>query len=244
VPDRLIFVPVELAAPPAVERIPGIRAALDEFRAHFDVDVFDSPTHKGEYEYQPDLEGWIGALRDTVAPGCHIVAMGAQTGLILMALDADDRPASLTCAGFSVPPATLESLGMSELASSARMMFLPQLSTYQYVRLVMDGADEETWSTTTQLIDEHRHHQRSADYWDSYSRLDLVRQRPRISCPTLYLDSPLPVAGFADVSEVFLNFVPHASVERLDMWPRRLHEDSTGHDLSRRVLAFIERLNA
>jgi hypothetical protein len=70
--------------------------------------------------------------------------------------------------------------------------------------------------------------------------LDLEVDPPRLQkIPTLYLDSPLSVAGFAEMTEVFLRYAPNARVERLSIWPGRLQDPESGLDLARKAIAFI-----
>ena len=105
----------------------------------------------------------------------------------------------------------------------------------------MQGASEEEWARYAGLMDREVDWPRFAVAWESWPTLNLLQDRPDLRTPTLYLDSPLRVAGYAEQRETFLRIVPNAEVQELDIWPERLHEKETGRDLSKRVLAFIQR---
>jgi hypothetical protein len=85
---------------------------------------------------------------------------------------------------------------------------------------------------------------RFLDELDSFRAANLLQRRPDLQAPTLYLDSPLRVAGYAEQRDAFLKLVPHATVEELAVWPGHLHEKRSGRDLSEKVLLFIERQSA
>jgi hypothetical protein len=244
-PPRLLFVPGWLLPARASEKFPAVKAALDEFRKRFEVEVYSWPwTVDGQREAHT-WDQMLTDLRAAMGGDRHVVGMGAATLQLLLALkDHEDRAASLTCAGFSVPPGTLRSLGHPSVASAAAAMFSWQ-STYQYVRLVMAGADEELWTEVARALDVDVDWKLAREQMSQAEDLDLEIDPPRLKeIPTLYLDAPLSVAGFAEMTEVFLRYAPHARVEELRMWPGRLQDPESGLDLAIKATAFIQEIAA
>ena len=242
---RVLFVPTWLISPDACEALPAIRSALEDLRKRFTVDVFAWPWVAGGKSSANGLSGTAEQLRASMSQDCHVVTMGSGTVNLLIALDGNEElAASLTCAGFSVPPATLRSLDRPSVASGASAMFRWK-SSYQYVRLVMPGADEEVWTEAAKVLDRDVDWQRAGVTLQEMEECDLEVSGPRVSAiPALYLDSPLSVAGFAEMTEIFLRYVPQAKVEELAAWPGRMQDSETGRDLSRKVIAFIEAVEA
>lgn len=240
-PPRVLFVPGWLVSAGACEKVTGISAALAEFRKRFQVDVYHWPWMVGGRREAASWEGVLDDLRGAMGRECHVVAMGAATGNLLLALrDHEDAAATLTCAGFSVPPGTLRALGLMSVAGAAAAMFRWQ-SNYQYVRLVMAGADEQTWTSVAHAMDADVDWSLAARHMEKLEELDLEAERVRLSSvQTLYLDSPLQVAGYAEMTEIFLRFVPQARVEELKIWPGRLQDRESGLDLSGTVIPFID----
>jgi hypothetical protein len=240
VPDRLLFVPINLVTAKSCDQVPAIRTALRDLSLHFSVEVYDSPLRKGA-TVQPRCSDMAIALRAALTPGCHLVVMGAEVPVALLALDGVTDVQSFTAAGFSAPTATLRSLGMRALADSSMAMWSNTLTgSYQYLRAVMEGASDDEVARLSHVLDDELDRSRHATFLESIQDLDLVAENPRVEVPTLFLDSTLPVAGFAEMSDVFRQFVPHAALGTLDIWPRRLHQESTGLDLSRKVVSFIQ----
>lgn len=239
-PPQVLFVPGWLLPARACEKVPGIRAALDEFRKRFEVNLYSWPWTVDGRKDATSWEAMLADLRSAMGGDRHVVAMGAATLQLLLALkDHEDQAASLTCAGFSVPPGTLRSLGHHSVANAAAAMFRWQ-SSYQYVRLVMAGADEEMWTEVARAFDSDVDWNLARKQMALAEELDLEVDSPRLEkVPTLYLDSPLSVAGFEEMTEVFLRYAPNARVERLSIWPGRLQDPESGLDLAGKATAFI-----
>lgn len=239
--ERVLFIPTWLLPPGACEAIPGIRTALDDLRKRFEVDIFSWPrmTERGGPH---DWRGSVHAIIESLTQETHVVGMGAVTAQLLMALGKMGGDArSCVCAGFSVPPATLRSLDMPSQAVAAAAMFRWR-SSYQYMRLVMEDADEEQWDRLAAIADADTDWATSGSIQRSLENLDLEEEQPRLTIPTLYLDSPLNVSGFAEMTDVFCRYAPEAAVQELAVWPGRLHDQETGRDLSQKALAFIQEL--
>jgi hypothetical protein len=237
--ERIVFVPGWFFSPAACEQVPAIRTALDAFREGHEVEVFRWPCTRGGPDAPPTWAGAAGALREQLDGDCHVVSMGAATAVSLMALDGQgERVGSYVAAGMSTPPATLREAGLDSVAAGAEAMF-NWMRSYQYIRLVMQGASEDVWTRTADMMDLDVDWDHTVALQRSMGELNLIARAPKITCPTLYLDSPLNVAGFADVRDIFLRLVPGARVEELEVWPSRLQEKATGLDLTRKALPFI-----
>ncbi|MEX2236182.1 MAG: hypothetical protein WEB00_01410 [Dehalococcoidia bacterium] len=242
--ERMLFLPGWFLSPGTCEAIPGIHTALEDLRKRFKVDIFSWPWVAHRADMPPTWQGSVHAIIESLTPETHVVCMGAATGQLLMALGKMGGIArSCVCAGFSVPPATLRSLNMPSQAVAAAAMFRWR-SSYQYMRLVMEDADEEHWNRLAALADADIDWATTAVVQRSLEDLDLEEEQPRLTIPALYLDSPLTVSGFAEMTEVFRRYAPAAAVQQLSVWPGRLHDQETGRDLSQKVLAFIQALPA
>lgn len=104
----------------------------------------------------------------------------------------------------------------------------------------MAGADEEMWTEVARAFDSDVDWNLARKQMALAEELDLEVDSPRLEkVPTLYLDSPLSVAGFEEMTEVFLRYAPNARVERLSIWPGRLQDPESGLDLAGKATAFI-----
>jgi hypothetical protein len=239
-PARVLFVPNWAMSPRAVEELPGVRQALDDFRALYEVEVFVHPWVKGRDEAACSWSAQVAAIREQLTEDHHLVVMGTAVAAALLAASGAEGPRSFTAAGMVTPPTTLHALGHSELAN----VFVSAWeggSSYQYIRLVMEGAPEEVWDRYAHMMDSDLDWPRFLDELDSFRAANLLQQKPALRSPALYLDSPLPVASYAEQRDAFLTLVPHAEVRELELWPGHLHEKASGRDPSQKALPFIQR---
>lgn len=230
-------------SPDHCEEIPAIRRALDEFRREFEVTVFHWPCLYGGARVGTDWQAVVANLSDSLDSDTHLVTMGGSA-LALVALGTAGAEArSFATDGLTVPPATLEALDLPTMAEGSAALFQLE-SGYQFARLHMQGADEETLDSTARRLDSDIDLNALRRMLASYETLDLVAEAPRVDLPTLYLDPPLPLAASSghEVRDIFLRFAPEASVGELIVWPNRLHEESCGRDLSRAVLQFLRKI--
>ena len=240
--DRLLFVPTWLISPNVCENTPAMRAALENLRTAFEVDVFTWPSLRGGGDFAPSWEGGVEALIDALSPGCHVVVM-AETPQALVALSREKQGvATFVADGMWTPPGTLRALGRLDEAAAAVSTYRGR--SYQWVRLYMQGGTEEEWTAAAELMDQDIDWAYLSELAPSYMSLDLVAEDPKVMIPTLYFDSPLELISYSDMADVFLAFVPHAEVQKLPAWPSRMQEAETGIDYARRITAFIRRNTA
>jgi hypothetical protein len=241
--ERILFVPSWAMSPRAAEELPGVRQALDDFRAIREVDIFEHPWVRGRPDTDCSWDGQLSALSDRLTDEHHLVVMGTGVAVALLAASAPSRPRSFIAAGMVTPPGTLREMGHTTLAD----VFISAWeggSSYQYTRLVMEGAPEDSWDRYARLMDSDIDWPRFLAEIDSFRAANLLQQKPDLQSPALYLDSPLRVAGYAEQREAFLTLVPHAEVEELELWPGHMHEKESGRDLSQKAIPFIERHSA
>ena len=238
-PERVLFVPNWAMSPRAAEELPGVRQALDDLRALYEVDVYVHPWVKGRDD-DCSWDGQIRKLRGQIAEGCHLVVMGTGVAAALLAASGPTPPRSFTAAGMVTPPATLHALGHSELANVFVSAWEGR-SAYQYVRLVMEGASEDMWDRYAHMMDAEVDWARFSAELDTFRAANLLQVKPNLKAPALYLDSPLRVAGYAEQRDAFVALVPHAEVVDLAVWPGHLHEKESGRDLSQKVIPFLRR---
>ncbi|HEX5939591.1 MAG TPA: hypothetical protein VFZ12_04460, partial [Dehalococcoidia bacterium] len=124
------------------------------------------------------------------------------------------------------------------LAAAAEFVF-STMNSHQYARLLMQGASEAQWAEAAALIDEDVDWPYAEQLAKSMLELNLVHEKAGLSIPALYLDTPLTVAGFAEMREVFLHFVPHAETGELHLWPAHMEDPEAGKELAGKVKSFI-----
>jgi hypothetical protein len=130
---------------------------------------------------------------------------------------------------------------MDTLADAAEFVF-SFTSSQQYVRLLMQGATERQWAEAAALIDQDVDWPYAQELTRSMPDLNLITERAHVDIPALYLDTPLTVAGFAEMRDVFLRFAPGAECDELKLWPARTHEPDAGYELADKVSSFIARV--
>jgi hypothetical protein len=245
--ERVLFVASWLASPAGCEAVPASRYALNQLRTQFEVEVFNWPFMIGGSGGPASWERSVGALRERMAEPCHVITMETGTPAVLMALEADGGSGlpvrSLSAAGIAFSPATLRSLGMAALASAAEAGSLFS-GSYQWVRHVMQGGTEEDWRKFADLLDGGIDWTQAMEFRRSYDGLDLLKEKPRVNLPALYMDKPpgKSTFGAAIRAEVFERFVP--GCEKVDLraeWGNQLQDASTGRDISSHTIPFIQR---
>ena len=241
--ERVLFVPAWFNSPQSCYRYPGLRALLTALESTFDLDIYHWPTVKGGPDAPPTWQGNADALRSALQPGIHVVDSGTGTALLMLALTRQTEVRSFTAPGLVTPPATLRSLAMDSLADAAEFVF-SMLSSQQYVRLLMQGATEAQWADAASVMDDDVNWPYARELTKSMPELSLVNERVHVDVPALYLDTPLTVAGFAEMREVFLRFVPGAETGELKLWPVRMQDQDAGYELAAKVTEFIGRVAA
>jgi class 3 adenylate cyclase len=240
--ERILLLPAFWAAPPDDRTVPAFQALIDQLAANFEVKTFTWPTIKGGPSFPPTWQGAVDSLIQAMSTPSHVVDAGSGASLVLMALGSGRTPTrSFVAAGMSVTPATLRALDLDSLAEAASLGY--QLGgTYQIVRALMEGASEDEWTMRAEQWDAAVDPEYLGQFWRSFEHLDLLRERPQVSVPALYLETPLAVAGYQDMKDIFLYFVPEARVGVLKAWPTHLQDPDTGRDFAGRITEFIHGL--
>ncbi|HET9201069.1 MAG TPA: hypothetical protein VFO84_08865 [Dehalococcoidia bacterium] len=245
--ERVLYVASWLASPAGCEAVPASRYALTQLRSQFEVEVFNWPFMIDGPGGPPSWEGAVQALRERMTEPCHVITMETATPAVLMALGVDGGSQlpvqSLCAAGIAFSPATLRSLGMGALATAAEAGSLFS-GSYQWVRHVMQGGTEEDWRKYANLLDGGIDWPQAMEFRKSYDKLDLLKEKPQVHIPALYMDKPpgKSTFGAAIRAEVFERFVP--SCEKVDLraeWGNQLQDASTGRDISNHTIPFIQR---
>lgn len=244
---RVLFITSWQFSPRVCELIPATRTLLEMLRIEYDVDIFEWPTFKDGPQYEPTWQAIAENIRGEVTPGTHIIVTGATTAVVMMALSGDDRAASLITAGMIVPPATLRSLGMNDLASGVELVGRISHSVqsgYQTLQTVMAGAPAADVRRITRHVDADVDWRRARKFSASFGELDLVQEAPLITTPTLCLDVSVKMPGWGEMSKIFRLFVPHAAGGELKLWPGKLQDPAAGRDFAGKAMAFIKQVHA
>jgi hypothetical protein len=246
--ERVLFVASWLASPAGCDAVPASRYALNQLRARFDVKVFNWPFMKGGRGGQT-WQAAVETLREEMATPCHVITMETGTPAVLMALGKEPNGLpvhSLSAAGIAFSPATLRGLGMGPLATAAEAGSFFK-GSYQWVRHVMQGGTEEDWRRYASLLDDDIDWQQAMEFRKSYDTLDLLKEKPVVRVPALYMDKPpgKSTFGAAIRTEVFARFVPGCEqVELRAEWGNQLQDASSGRDISNHTIPFIQKHSA
>ncbi|HEX5940277.1 MAG TPA: hypothetical protein VFZ12_07935 [Dehalococcoidia bacterium] len=244
---RVLFVTSWQFSPRVCEMIPATRTLLDDLRAEYEVDIFPWPTFKDGPGYEPTWPAIAEHIRAELQPGTHVVVTGATTAVAMAALSGDTQASSFITAGMIVPPATLRSLGMNDLASgvelAGRISHSVQ-SGYQTMQTVMAGAPAAEVRRITKHVDADVDWRRARRFSASFGELDLVQEAPLITVPTLCLDVSVKMPGWAEMSKVFRLFVPNAAGGELKLWPGKLQDPAAGRDFATKAKEFIKQVHS
>lgn len=242
--ERILFVPTWRISPIACRSMPGIRSALDEMRAAgYTVDVFTWPCVRGGCEAPPTWAGAADALKDEITEGTHVVAFGAATTISLVAIPrAATPPLSFIALGMAVPNTTLQAIGAPELIDSPeqKIRFSP---TETWAGGLLKGVAPDSLAALVKRIDAEIDWAYLAEFQRSFETLNLVREKPFIETPSIFLTTPLDVESRETILRLFFKFVPDADVGALQLWPADLGSRESGQELSSRVLGFINQLS-
>jgi hypothetical protein len=244
---RVLFVTSWQFSPRVCEMIPATRTLIEDLRANYDVALFRWPTMKDGPGYEATWQAIAEHIRADLTPGTHVVVTGASTAVVMMALSGSDESASMVTAGMIVPPATLRSLGMNDLASGVELVGRISHSVqsgYQTLQTVMAGASAAEVRRITKHVDADVDWHAARRFSASLRDLDLVQEAPSITVPTLCLDVAVKMPGWGDMSKVFKLFVPNAADGQLKLWPGKLQDPAAGREFAQKAHAFIERLHS
>jgi hypothetical protein len=244
--DRLLFVPPIWISPAGCGELAGIRTALNDFNARFAVELFAWPTVAGAARTDPTWQAASAALREALQTPAHVVTMGSSASIVLVAISGLKSVQSLVAAGIAAPPATLHTAGQASLADIAGATIfnfrLGRRGTYYVLRGSMEGATDSEIAEVARKLDAEIDLAFLGELITSWEGLDLVHERPEVACPTLYLTPRHPL--YDGMDNVFRLIVPSCEVDDLMVWPARLHQVESGHDLSWKAIPFIERQTA
>jgi hypothetical protein len=246
-PPRILFVTSWQFSPRVCDMIPATRTLIDDLRANYDLEFFPWPTMNDGPHYDPTWQAVAEHIRAAVTPGTHVVVTGATTAVVMMALDRNSDAASLVTAGMIVPPATLRSLGMNDLASAVQLagrISHSVQSGYQTMQSVMAGAPAAEIRRITKHVDADVDWSAARRFSASFRDLDLVQEAPSVTMPTLCLDVSVKMPGWGEMSKIFRLFVPDAAEGQLRLWPGKLQDPAAGREFAEKAHAFIQQTHS
>lgn len=201
--------------------------------------LFIWPTWKIGPSVEPNWRAVVEEIKNQMPPGCHVVDTGPGGALSLLAVSDRKDVKSLILGGITVPPATLRAVGKTNQAEGSTIFFRTTRA-HQLVRLNFQGASEEFISEVGTLMDAGLNWAFMAEFQRSLEGLNLVENRPQVEIPVLYVDPPLAAPGYAEMAEVLLEFVPHARVEPVELYPSQMQDPAAGIEFAEKALAFID----
>jgi hypothetical protein len=250
VSERVLFLPHWNFSPRACEEVVAVRAALDRLRVKHDLEVFPWPWFVEERSVGPTFEEGAKALCEHLIQepeSRHVVAAPGGSAIMLMALARVNTVATFVMGGLSALPATLRAVGMRSVGDAATVR--PREATRgwgegwsnQAMRPVLEGASEEELRRVSHLVEGDLTREQAISLLSSYSDLDLLREADEVTIPTLYLQPSLALSGSAEMLEVVRLLAPGAKIDELAIWPGRLQDEASGHELADKASAFIQK---
>jgi hypothetical protein len=239
--ERVLVTPPWGFSPRALEAFPAGRAFLEDLRSLYRVEVFRWPVLVGDDRSAGDWRTIVSSIQSEFSSDCHLVCTGgASTSSLLALSNSPGAVHSLVAEGLVLPEATLRAVGLKSLAEVVRVLQPSDRSwSHQLTRLTMTNSSEEEIEETAHLIEEDIDWAKIDEASRSYNGVDLVEEGVRIDLPTLYLQGQMPLAGYEEMRDVFLRFVPHAQTGTLSKWPQELDDEESGHELARVTTAFL-----
>jgi hypothetical protein len=240
---RVLFLLPGGVHPRFCDEVPAFRAALTLLRNEFEVDVFVAPSLVGEHRVPPSWQGSMQAIIDELRPGTHLVVHDGWVSQAILALTRITfEVSSFSAVGFAIPKATLQTLGEHNLAAmedSLRPLRFNPTVNYQSIRPYSEGAPDKQIKNVAERYGQLLDHEYFAELLKSWSTLNLVNERPSVRAPSLYLNPPEPI-GSPVKQAAFLEFVPHAVVADLSLYPAHLIEEGAGQELAAFLIPFIK----
>jgi hypothetical protein len=239
--DRILFLPLPWTPDPAVyEKWPASRALLSRLRSFLPVDTVIWPTLKGQEVVGDTQDCMANALRARLRPEHHVLSVVSSNWLLEVL--GETRARSLVASGFFPSPSVMAARGDTTLASAMLGTLSVFLNPTQFMRVVMTGADDF-------VIEQAARDVRLTFDRDLLERIwadPRTNDRPprTLSIPTLYLTLPVRTPGADEVFAYFRSVVPGARHDELHEWGFHLQEETGGHELADKVIAFIEEVIA
>jgi hypothetical protein len=197
------------------------------------------PTWKIGPRIEPSWRAVVEEIKKQMPAGSHVVDSGPSGALSLLAVSDRKDVKSLILGGMTVPPATLRAVGKTHQAEGSTIFFRTTRA-HQLVRLNFQGADEEFIREVGALMDAGLNWEFMTEFQPSLEGLNLLENRPKVTVPVLYMDPPLAAPGYAEMAAVLLQFVPHARVEPVMLYPSKMQDPAAGIEFAEKALAFIE----
>ncbi|MEX2238520.1 MAG: hypothetical protein WEB00_13405 [Dehalococcoidia bacterium] len=218
---------------------------IDDLQRDFDIQLHRWPHVVGGPNFPSEWRGLAASVSPALKPGMHVLATGGVAITALIAMDQRTDCASLIAESMLAPAATLRAFGLHEAAAGVEGTAQIMSRGYPGIisRLIMQGASEAEQADLAASI--QRDSTEGGAFGDAtgFHSLNLLADPPQLKVPALYLDSLLPIAGYAEMADLFKRFAPDAEVGHLEIWPVRVQDAAAGHELAGLVRAFIAGLD-
>jgi hypothetical protein len=216
--EPLLFIPPLSVSPATAELIGGPRAAFDELRPRFELDVFTWPCIKGGADVPPTWEVAARLIREALSPGCHVIAAGDAVWLAFLAIgEAPVSVRSVTCGAPGIPDATLRALGDSSLAEASTLTY----TTGQHARGLGAALSAAAATRLRADLDLARYEALMAS-WES---INLLEEQPLVTAPCLFLEDVTGTDIFAEGEsrDLVTRFAPNTTVRPVTKWGVAAH---------------------
>jgi hypothetical protein len=248
VTERVLFLPPTWLSPEGCDSLPALTTAFRQLSSIGPVGVHRWPPARTGIRVEPTWQAAASELAASLSRDVHLISLSEPTAVALMAIDiAETEPSSFIAVGMGMSPAALRSVRMSSMAATVTAdagVKLPRSGQVRWHlrRSLIDAPEEyaeELCRHLAELVD--------WDYWVEFDassdELDILRERPRVTCPTLFLQLPPAGTSFTEgePAKLFMEVVPDAEVGQLEEFPLRLYDPDNGRELVDKVLAFRER---
>ncbi|MEX2238604.1 MAG: hypothetical protein WEB00_13840 [Dehalococcoidia bacterium] len=194
----------------------------------------------------PTWETARDQIRAVCTPETHVVTIIDATAVALTALDRQPGLArSLAIVGMFLPDASLRTLGFGSFVDALTNLNIRAPQPYDLTPGMKDASPEELQMANA-LVLRDLDLDRFAEFGVSWEAMDLLRLRPLVELPALYLELPAAFTVFAEgeLWDTLLSFLPRAQLKALRQWPLNLHDPAGSTEISDPVIEFILGLSA
>jgi class 3 adenylate cyclase len=240
--ERVVVVPHWVTSPAACELIPADAKALRALRDRYQVEIVVQPVIRGAPTVAPRWSDQVSYLRTYLEDPCHVIALAYTSAVTLLSLDSQTQVRSFITTILDLPLATIRSFGFARAADAVQALSRTSFSRYLWILDRMPDTPEGELRQLAAMLDSEFDAGYAKRSRESYDTIDLLRERPNVLAPTLYLDSPVVYRD--ELKAGFLQLVPQAEVAVMEHWPYRLDDPTTADEFVAATTAFIDKNTA
>jgi hypothetical protein len=241
VPPRLTVFPPPSAPAYIYKQVPAIERIHRAYEKQFELSLFEWPFFDPQGAREP--KEVVAALRGSLQAGGLLVAEAPAVTPLLVAMDRGaPLPDAFVAVGLDPTDATMRSLGLGEVVEAAKRI-TDSAGRLRQVRgfLAQVVRDEELLERLESEVP-----------WDAVfafedwlEEVDQLTLGPFDDVPALILTSAMfPLLAEGETEQVFERIFPNSQAAHLTRYPQGLDNPSTGDELTKVVIPFLDAIAA